>query len=410
MKSGRKAKVTIIGGGPAGLMAADVLSAAGHEVTIYDRMPSLGRKFLLAGRGGLNITHSEPFDTFISRYGKAQAMLAPGLQQFSPEDMRAFCAALGQNTFTGSSGRVFPASFKTSPLLRAWLRKLAQQGVEVRLRHAFTGWEDANTAVFSTASGERLSVPADATILALGGASWPRLGSDGTWTQTLTQRNIAVTPLRASNSGFVAVWPPGFGERFAGTPLKSIAITVAEQKFHGECIVTQTGLEGGVIYTISAQLRDAIEANGEANISIDFKPGLSENTLAARIEATPRKQSLANRLRKAARLPPVTVALLRAEKQVTSADELASLIKNYPVRLVGVQPIARAISTAGGLSFDELDPNMMVKKMPCVFAAGEMLDWEAPTGGYLLQACFSTGVAAARGALQWLETQENPAQ
>lgn len=405
MQPERKAKVTIVGGGPAGLMVADVLSAAGHAVTIFDRMPSPGRKFLMAGRGGLNITHSEPLEVFRTRYGKAQARIAPLLDRFSPDDMRKFCAGLGQETFTGSSGRVFPESFKTSPLLRAWLRRLAQQGVEMRVRHTFAGWDETGAAVFETAGGERRTVSADATVLAMGGASWPRLGSDGSWTRILERCAVSVAPLRSANCGFLAAWPPEFGERFAGTPLKSIAMSFAGRRLPGECIVTQSGLEGGVIYALSSQLRDAIDAHGEAPLFIDLKPGLTAQALAERLAATPKKQSLANRLRKAARLAPVAVALLRTASAGNEPDELAALIKNCPVRLTGVQPVERAISSAGGVRFEELDQNLMLRRLPGVFIAGEMLDWEAPTGGYLLQACFATGVAAAQGAMQWLEAR-----
>lgn len=395
--------IIVIGGGPAGLMAADVLSAAGHPVVIYDRMPSPGRKFLMAGRGGLNITHSEPLDTFLGRYRKAAPWLAPVIEKFSPAAMRDFCHLLGQETFTGSSGRVFPKSFKTSPLLRAWLRRLAAANVSTRLRHTFLGWDKGGAALFRDAQGKTATVRAAATIIALGGASWPKLGSDGSWTTALADKNIALAPLRPANCGFLTGWDNDIGARYAGEPLKSIALDFAGHHYPGECIITETGLEGGVIYAASADIRDTIEANGTATVHIDLKPGVTAEKLAERLAASPRKQSLSNTLRKGPRLRAPSIALLRQHELPADPLSLAKLIKHCPVTFTGIRPIERAISSAGGIALDSLDEHLMLKAMPGVFAAGEMLDWEAPTGGYLLQACFATGTAAARGALHWLD-------
>lgn len=388
-------------------MAADVLSAAGHAVTIFDQMPSLGRKFLLAGRGGLNLTHSEPLDRFIARYGAAADWLKPVIEQFSPTDLQTFSKTLGEPTFTGSSGRVFPKSFKTSPLLRAWLLRLAAAGVETRLRHRFIGWNDQGAAQFLNTDGKTITAQADATILAMGGASWPRLGSDGHWTKALAKRKVSIAPLKPANCGFETQWPEHIADRFAGAPLKSIAAEFNGIRHHGECIITATGLEGGLVYALSAPLRDAILAHGRATLHLDLKPSMSVAALAQRLEASEKKQSskqsLSNRLRKATRLPPQAIALLRLQNVPADTNALANLIKHLPVTLTGIRPIERAISTGGGISRDSLDGNLMLKTMPGVFAAGEMLDWEAPTGGYLLQACFATGKAAAGGALHWLE-------
>jgi uncharacterized flavoprotein (TIGR03862 family) len=394
--------IVVIGGGPAGLMAADILSAAGHPVVIYDRMPSLGRKFLMAGRGGLNITHSEALEKFLGRYRKAEPWLAPVIEKFPPSAMRDFCHSLGQDTFTGSSGRVFPKSFKTSPLLRAWLRRLADAGVRTRLRYTFLGWDKDGALLFSDAQRNTSRVRAAAVILAMGGASWPRLGSDGAWTAALADSGIAVSPLRPANCGFLTGWDNDIGARYAGEPLKSIALDFAGRHYTGECIITETGLEGGVIYAASADIRDTIEADGKSTVHIDLKPGVTEEKLAERLAASPRKQSMSNTLRKGPRLRAPAIALLRQHELPADPRALARLIKHCPVTFTGIRPIERAISTAGGIALDCLDEHLMLKAMPGVFAAGEMLDWEAPTGGYLLQACFATGAAAARGVLHWL--------
>lgn len=404
----------IVGGGPAGLIAAEELARAGAAVTIYDQMPSLGRKFLLAGRGGLNLTHSEELPKFLERYGAIAPLLRHAIEAFPPSALRAWCEGLGQTTFVGSSGRVFPSAFKTSPLLRAWLRRLADLNVAFAPRHRWAGWDDTGRLRFIHAAHDVLVAP-DVTVLALGGASWPRLGSDARWVEILAARGIAHAPLRPSNCGFNVAWSDGF-RRFEGQPLKRIAIAFAGRTVRGEAIVTRDGLEGGAIYALSAPLRTAIEATGEATIAIDLRPDVPAAALAHRLATVDRKQSLANSLRKAAKLPPVATGLLH-ESAVASGkrvaalnvEDLAALIKAVPIRLVGMQPIATAISTAGGVPFGALDDRFMLRKCPGVFVAGEMLDWEAPTGGYLLQATFATGMAAGRGALAWLQARSAPA-
>lgn len=411
-------QIAIIGGGPAGLMAADRLSQSGFAVTIYDRMPTVGRKFLMAGRGGLNLTHNEDFEHFMARYNESEDWLRGAIENFSPRDTRAFCSELDISTFVGTSGRIFPDCFKTSPLLRAWLDRLRNQGVEFRLRHSFTGWDDKGDLRFETPDGD-VNVFADATLLACGGGSWPRLGSDGSWTTPLAGKGVAINPLKPANCGFVAQWPERFSSKYAGAPLKPIRASFAGIERAGECVVTAGGLEGGVIYALSALLRDAIIEKGEAILALDLKPDVTEavliQRLTERLAATSKKQSTSNRLRKAARLSPVAIALLRlSQKELAQPEfdpgQLASKIKNLPVRLTGTQPITRAISTAGGVYKDTLDKNFMLKKIPGIFCAGEMLDWEAPTGGYLLQACFATGAAAAEGIKSWIAEQSSAAR
>jgi uncharacterized flavoprotein (TIGR03862 family) len=400
--------IAVIGGGPAGLMAAEVLAQGGAAVTVYERMPSVGRKFLLAGRGGLNLTHSEDLDRLLARYGVAEARLRRAIEAFPPAALRAWAEELGQPTFVGSSGRVFPAAMKASPLLRAWLKRLDAAGVAFKLRHHWQGWDDAGHLVFD-ASERRVTVQADATVLALGGASWPRLGSDGDWEVPLAESGVAVARLRPSNCGFVAGWSELFRSRFEGQPLKRIELIFGAHRVRGEAVITQTGLEGGGIYALSAPLREAIAASGEAMLSIDLRPDIATADLEKRLQAPRGKQSLSTFLRKAANLSPVAIGLLQ-EVTISSVERLsdksaavlAALIKAVPVRLIGLAPIARAISTAGGVAFDEVDDSFMLRRRPGVFVAGEMLDWEAPTGGYLLQACFATGAAAARGVLGWV--------
>jgi uncharacterized flavoprotein (TIGR03862 family) len=401
-------KVAVIGAGPAGLMAAEVLAERGVHVTVYDRMPSAGRKFLMAGRGGLNLTHSEDLAGFLKRYGDAMPKLRAAVEAFPPDAVRAWCEGLGQETFVGSSGRVFPKVLKASPLLRAWLRRLGGAGVEFKFRHRWLGWGDGNTLLFETPSG-RVSFEADATILALGGASWPRLGSDGGWVDALGASGVAVTPLRPANSGFIVSWSEIFRDRFEGQPLKRIALSFGQQVVRGEALITRNGIEGGAIYALSSLLREAIAATGEAVLHIALRPDLTANELSRRLAAPRGKQSLSTFLRKAAGLAPPAIGLLQEAAASSSlklatldATALATLINAVPVRLTGTASIDRAISTAGGIAFDELDEHFMLCRRPGSFAAGEMLDWEAPTGGYLLQASFATGAAAARGALRWL--------
>ena len=399
--------VAVIGAGPAGLMAAEIL-AQRAGVTVYERMPSVGRKFLLAGRGGLNLTHSEELPRFLARYGAATPHLRAAIEAFPPQDVRAWCEGLGQDTFVGSSGRVFPKAFKTSPLLRAWLRRLDDAGVTFKLRHHWVGWDAPGNALFDAAEG-RVTIHADAVVLALGGATWPRLGSDGGWADVLGAERIAVAPLRPANCGFIVNWSDVFRGRFEGQPLKRIELSFGEQSVRGEAIVTRQGLEGGGIYALSAPLREAIAASGEAVLHIALRPDLSNNELQKRLEKPRNKQSLSTFLRKTVNLSPPAIGLLHEAIATTperfsemDAPDLAQLINAVPVRLVATAPLDRAISTAGGISFDEIDQAFMLRRRPGVFAAGEMLDWEAPTGGYLLQASFATGAAAARGALAWL--------
>jgi uncharacterized flavoprotein (TIGR03862 family) len=404
-----KKNIAIVGAGPAGLMAAEVLAQGGARVTVYDAMASVGRKLLLAGRGGLNLTHSEALPEFLARYGKAMPQLAPAIDAFPPEALRRWSEGLGQPTFVGSSGRVFPEAFKASPLLRAWLRRLDSIGVQFALRHRWSGWDSDGRLLFVTPDGPR-AVCADATVLALGGASWPRLGSDGGWVETLAAKGVTISPLRPANCGFTVAWSDIFRNRFEGQPLKGAAFSFGGHTLRGEAIITRTGIEGGAIYALSADLREAIIAAGEATLHIALRPDLDGNDFVARLSAPRGKQSFSNWLRKAAQLSRVGIGLLQEAAIASSTPlpshtpaALAGLINAVPVRLNAVAPIARAISTAGGISFSEIDPDFMIRRLPGVFAAGEMLDWEAPTGGYLLQASFATGAAAGRGMLKWLE-------
>jgi uncharacterized flavoprotein (TIGR03862 family) len=400
--------VAVIGAGPAGLMAAEVLAQGGARVTIYDAMPSAGRKFLMAGRGGLNLTHSETLPEFLRRYGAAEPRLAPPIEAFPPDALRAWSEALGQPTFVGSSGRVFPEAFKASPLLRAWLRRLDAIGVKFALRHRWTGWDGDGKLSF-LAPDEKITVNAAATVLALGGASWPRLGSDGGWVETLVARGVLVTPLLPSNCAFGVRWSPVFRERHAGCPLKGIALRFGGSTVRGEIMLTQTGIEGGPVYALSASLREEIRAHGSAVAFVALRPDMPTSELTARLSGPRGKSSLATHLRRKLKLTPAGVGLmqeaalaLRDALTLMPMDELAVNVNSVPVLLTSIAPITRAISTAGGIAFDELDPNFMLRKLPGVFAAGEMLDWEAPTGGYLLQASFATGAAAGRGALKYL--------
>ena len=390
--------IAVIGAGPTGLIAAEIL-APHANVTIYDRMPSPGRKLLMAGRGGLNLTHSETLEKFLARYPNLPPRLARSITIHPPEALVAWANGLGQETFTGSSGRVFPRAMKSSPLLRAWLARLGEHAVTLCTRHDWQGWTGTALA-FNTPDGPATVTP-DATLLALGGASWPRLGSNGHWTAHLDPG--ATAPFAPSNMGFHVNWSEVFRTRHAGTPLKRIGFRLADHAVMGEALITATGIEGGAIYTLSSAIRDAIADNGPTTVHLDLRPDLSLEALAARLPDGRGSQSMSNYLRSKAGLPPVAIGLVQEALHAGDARPLAELIKSLPLRLEAAASIARAISSAGGLRFDAIDDNFMLTAHPGVFAAGEMLDWEAPTGGYLLQACFSTGTAAARGILDWLK-------
>lgn len=397
--------IAVIGAGPAGLVAAERLSAAGLAVTVYDRMPSVGRKLLMAGRGGLNLTHSEPRPGFLARYGAQADALAPLVAAFPPESLRDWAEQLGEPTFVGSSGRVFPKSMKASPLLRAWLRRLDAQGVRFALRHEWLGIAPDGAQRFRLADGAETAIKADATLLALGGASWPRLGSNGAWASILAAHGVEIMPLQPANVGFRVDWSDPFRERFAGTPLKTATFQFAGLAMRGEALITDYGIEGGAIYALSAPLREAIARDGSARLILDLCPQRSAADIAGRIASQKPGQSLANLLRKALALPPVAINLLREAADAAvprDPDALAALIKATPITLLGPTGLDRAISTAGGVAWSALDPHLMLKALPGVFVAGEMIDWEAPTGGYLLQASFATGVAAAAGIAAYL--------
>jgi uncharacterized flavoprotein (TIGR03862 family) len=410
------AHVAIVGGGPAGLMAAEFLSQAGIHVDLYDAMPSLGRKLLLAGIGGLNITHSEAFDVFCNRYSEARAALQPSLDRFTPETLRTWIHDLGIDTFVGTSGRVFPKEMKAAPLLRAWLHRLRQQGVRFHVRHRWQGWTDQGALRISGPEGD-ISIQPDATILALGGASWPKLGSDGRWLNLLEAKGIRAAPLQSANCGFETNWSPLLQQKYSGEPLKSIAITFTDhagQIHHrqGECIISREGIEGSLIYALSRPLRETINAMGSATFTIDLAP---ERTPEKILDVLCRRgsKSLSSYLKSALGFNGVKTALLYEvlnKEQINDLKTLANTIKALPITVHATRPIAEAISTAGGLCFSDIDQHFMIKKLPGIFVAGEMLDWEAPTGGYLLTACFATGLQAGHGVLNWLTAQATQSQ
>jgi len=390
-------------------MAADVVSAAGHSVVVLERMPTAGRKLMLAGRGGLNLTHSEPLEAFLGRYGAARDRIQPLLAAFSPSDLIRFAEDLGQATFVGSSGRVFPKAMKASPLLRAWLARLAARGVEIRTRHRWTGLAPDAAILVEDRGGMTVRLEADALVLALGGASWPRLGADGSWQEIFYQWGVALAPLQPSNCGVLVPWSAHIAERFAGMPLKRIAVSHEETRVRGEALITATGLEGGAIYALGPSLRQALQTAGKTLIHLDLRPDATIAELAARLAKPHGKASLANRLRKALGLDAASIALLHETGGRTGgvslpADPavLAALIKAVPVTVTGLADLSRAISTAGGVSFAEVDETLMLRRRPGIFVAGEMLDWDAPTGGYLLQATFASGVVAGRGVIDFL--------
>jgi uncharacterized flavoprotein (TIGR03862 family) len=401
----------VIGGGPAGLMAAEMLLQGGVRVDLYDAMPSVARKFLLAGKGGMNITHSEPRELFISRYGERSAEIAPLLDAFGPERLRAWLKELGIDSFVGSSGRVFPVGMKAAPLLRAWLHRLRQAGLHIHVRHRWQGWNEAGGLRFTTPDGDK-QVRANAVVLALGGGSWPKLGSDGAWVPWLTQRDIAVVPLRPANCGFDVTngWSEHFRQRFAGQPVKSAVASLVDasgclSRMQGEFMVTATGVEGSLIYALSAVLRDEIAASGLATVHLDLAPGWTLALLVAEIARPRGSRSISSHLQSRVGIKGVKTGLLRELLPATTfadAPVLAAAIKALPLRLAATRPLDEAISSAGGVTFPAVDAQLMLRDLPGVFCAGEMLDWEAPTGGYLLTACFASGRTAGNGALAWL--------
>jgi len=392
-------------------MAAETLARAGASVTVYERMPRVARKLLLAGRGGLNLTHSEPLESFLGRYREAAPRLRAAIEAFPPEALRAWCGGLGQETFVGTSGRVFPRTMKTSPLLRAWLAELGRLGVRFALRHRWTGWDGEGRLLFETPQGIQ-AIEASCTVLALGGASWPHLGADGSWVPLLKAAGAAIAPLAPANCGAAVAWSDVFKTRFAGSPLKRVAITVGSESARGEAMITEQGLEGGVLYALTPPLRQALAAGTPATLHVDLRPDETADAIARRLAKPRGKQSQGTFLRKALALDAPAIGLLQeaahaaaAPLATLDAQALAHLVKAVPVTVVGLAAIDRAISTAGGVAFHALDERFMLRARPGTFLAGEMLDWEAPTGGYLLQACFATGRVAAEGALAYLANE-----
>lgn len=402
------AHVAIIGGGPAGLMAAEVLSQAGIRVDLYDGMPSVGRKFLLAGVGGMNITHSEAYPAFLSRYAERAPQIAPLLRGFDADALCQWIHDLGIETFIGSSGRVFPTDMKAAPLLRAWLKRLRDSGVVIHTRHRWLGWDEHGALRINSPEGE-ITVKPDASLLALGGGSWSRLGSDGAWMLALEQRGVGLAPLQPSNCGFeVQAWSDLMVSKFAGAPLKNIAIGLNDDVPRlGECVITASGIEGSLIYALSAPIREAINVHGAATIHIDLLPGRPVDKLQMALSKPRGSRSMAKHLHSQVGIDGVKAALLRElTDAATFADPalLARAIKALPLTLVKTRPLDEAISSAGGVTFEAMDERLMLKALPGVFCAGEMLDWEAPTGGYLLTGCFASGRAAGLGIVQWLKS------
>jgi uncharacterized flavoprotein (TIGR03862 family) len=394
-------EIAIIGAGPAGLFAAEIIAQAGHPVSVYERMPSPARKFLRAGVGGLNLTNGEALETFLLRYSDDR--LRAAVTNFPPEQLISWADGLKAETFVGTSGRVFPKAMKASPLLRAWLERLTKAGVNIKVRHSWTGFGTNGSLTFKSSAGD-FTVAPRATLFALGGASWPRLGADGSWVAPFVTSGIAIAPLSPANAGVLVPWSGVFSQRFEGHALKRISITVADETVRGEAVVTRHGLEGGAIYQLTPKLREALARSRGATILIDLKPDLDAGALASRLQNRRPKETVTNFLRKAARLDAVAIALLReSDNELPSnALALAARIKGVSLPVTGLSSIERAISTAGGVSWDELDDNLMLKRRAGIFVAGEMLDWEAPTGGYLLQATFATAHQAATGLLQWV--------
>jgi uncharacterized flavoprotein (TIGR03862 family) len=402
--------VAVIGGGPAGLMAAEVTSAQGLQVDLFEAKPSVGRKFLVAGKGGLNLTHSEPFVDFLSRFGVRQNELEPILRAFGPDSLQAWLHELGFETFVGSSGRVFPKIMQAGPILHTWVKRLRASGVSFYMQHKWLGWDDEGNLRFNTPRGES-SIQTDATILAMGGGSWPQLGSTAEWIAPLEQRGVAIAALKPANCGFDVSWTAHFRERFAGQPVKPVVLTYRDaqgRRFQqqGEFIITEYGLEGGLIYAASALLRDEIEAQGHATIHLDLSPDWTRERLIERLSRSRGSRSWSSHLKRTVGLAGVKAGLLREylpKDEFFDPHKLAEAIKRLPIPLETPRPLAEAISSAGGVRFEMLDQHLMLRSMPGVFLAGEMLDWEAPTGGYLLTACFATGKAAGEAAVRWLQ-------
>lgn len=395
-------KITIIGGGPAGLMAAEAALEEGCDVTLYEAKPTLARKFLMAGKSGLNITHTQEFEAFASRFGDAAESMLPFIKSFPSQRVTLWANELGAETFVGSSGMVFPKVMKASPLLRAWINRLVDAGLKINLRHKWQGF-DGDSVVFETPDG-RVSEKFETLILALGGASWPKLGSDAAWVPFLEQKGVEIAPFKAANCGFEVEWSNHFIERFAGAPVKGVVAGSGAGPLHGEFVVTKTGVEGSLIYAHAAALRDVIERKGRATLTLDLTPARELPNLTALLAKQGPKVSFSNKLRKGAGLKGVKAALLREivpDVAQHTPEQLAKLIKSLPIPVERAQPIEKAISSAGGVAWSEVKPDLMLEKAPSIFVAGEMLDWEAPTGGYLLSGCFATGRAAGLGAAKW---------
>jgi uncharacterized flavoprotein (TIGR03862 family) len=399
----------VIGGGPAGLMAAQAIAQGTAQVDLYEAKPSIGRKFLVAGKGGLNLTHSEPYEQFLTRYGERRAKLEPILAAFDPQQVREWAAELGFDTFVGSSGRVFPTGLKAAPLLRAWKLRLQDAGVRFHLRHRWLGWQDDHSLRFATPHGE-ISARVDALVLALGGGSWPQLGSTGEWVPLLRARGVEVAPLKPANCGFDVAWSEFFCTKFEGQPVKPVRLSFVDSRGiqfqqQGEFLITRTGVEGSLIYAVSASVRDEIAACGKAVIHLDLIPDWSLSCLVEKLSRPRGSRSVSSHLARTVGIKGVRAGLLweLVPRQVfDDPARLAAAIKDLPVALIAPRPLEEAISSAGGVAFEALDEHLMIRAMPGVFCAGEMLDWEAPTGGYLLTACFATGLAAGKGALDWL--------